>query len=94
MGANGADGDRPVTSPATTTPASTQPQMAVAGDRLRLAVGIFYEPPSLSRAMAELFAEGVDAQDMCLVGMPPAFAAARARSRRMESRGIPMQGRI
>jgi hypothetical protein len=51
--------------------------MAITGDKLRLAVGIFYEPPRLSRAIAELFAEGVGAQDMCLVGMPSAFEAAR-----------------
>jgi hypothetical protein len=51
--------------------------MAIAGDRLRLAVGIFYEPPRLSRAIAELFAEGIGAQDLCLVGIPSAFAAAR-----------------
>jgi hypothetical protein len=51
--------------------------MAISGDKLRLAVGIFYEPPRLSRAVAELFAEGIGAQDMCLVGMPSAFAAAR-----------------
>ena len=51
--------------------------MAITGEKLRLAVGIFYEPPRLSRAIAELFAEGVDVQDMCLVGMPSAFKAAR-----------------
>ena len=51
--------------------------MVITGDKLRLAVGIFYEPPRLSRAIAELFAEGISAQDMCLVGMPSAFAAAR-----------------
>src|SRR6478609_5906426 len=63
--------------PATTTPTSTRAQMVITGDKLRLAVGIFYEPPRLSRAIAELFAEGIGAQDMCLVGMPSAFAAAR-----------------
>lgn len=51
--------------------------MVITGDKLRLAVGIFYEPPRLSRAIAELFAEGISAQDMCVVGMPSAFAAAR-----------------
>ena len=51
--------------------------MVISGDKLRLAVGIFYEAPRLCRAIAELFAEGVVVQDMCLVGMPSAFEAAK-----------------
>ena len=51
--------------------------MVITGDKLRLAVGIFYESPRLSRAVAELMAEGIGVQDMCLVGMPSAFEAAR-----------------
>jgi hypothetical protein len=51
--------------------------MAITGDKLRLAVGIFYEPSRLSRAIAELVGDGIGVQDMCLVGMPSAFAAAR-----------------
>lgn len=63
--------------------------MAITGDKLRLAVGIFYEPPRLSRAIAELFAEGIGVQDMCLVGMPSAFESARQDEAAAEGGQVP-----
>jgi hypothetical protein len=51
--------------------------MANAGETLRLAVGIFYEPSRLDRAVAELFSGGIGVQDLCLVGTPSALQAVK-----------------
>jgi len=51
--------------------------MANAGETLRLAIGIFYEPARLDRAITDLRADGVAAEELCLVGTPDAFEKAR-----------------
>jgi len=47
--------------------------MGESADPFRLAIGVFHEPERLESAICDLFADNVDARDMCLVGTRQAF---------------------
>jgi hypothetical protein len=60
-----------------------QAQMPQAGDTCRLAVGVFYEPPALENAIAELCSGGFTARDICI-----------AAKRQVLDRSLPNKNRL